>query len=134
MRVSMKKRGAMVDFTKLSTWEDKVRIHAVVETPRGSRSKLSFDPNLPVFVLDKPLLAGLTYPYDWGFIPSTKPVCSSRTKRLISSTDFLSIVASCAGHPPPVRVAMKNVRCPRYNGHQRILLTGLSEFSIPGFD
>jgi len=24
------------------------------------------------FTLAKPLLAGLTYPYDWGFVPSTK--------------------------------------------------------------
>src|ERR1700754_3219198 len=43
-----------------------------VETPRGSRAKLEFDPKLGAFTLAKPLLAGLTYPYDWGFIPSTK--------------------------------------------------------------
>jgi Inorganic pyrophosphatase len=41
-------------------------------TPRGSRAKLEFDPKLGAFTLAKPLLVGLTYPYDWGFIPSTK--------------------------------------------------------------
>lgn len=44
----------------------------MVETPRGSRAKLKFEPKLRAFTLSKPLLAGLTYPYDWGFIPSTK--------------------------------------------------------------
>jgi inorganic pyrophosphatase len=33
---------------------------------------LEFDRKLKVFISAKPLLAGLTYPYDWGFIPSTK--------------------------------------------------------------
>ena len=50
----------------------KEHVYAVVETPRGSRAKLEFDSKLGVFTLAKPLLAGLTYPYDWGFIPSTK--------------------------------------------------------------
>jgi inorganic pyrophosphatase len=31
-----------------------------------------FDPKFAVFTLAKPLLVGLIYPYDWGFIPSTK--------------------------------------------------------------
>jgi hypothetical protein len=39
---------------------------------RGSHCKLEFDTKLRAFTLAKPLLAGLTYPYDWGFIPSTK--------------------------------------------------------------
>jgi inorganic pyrophosphatase len=62
----------MKNFIKLPTWADKDHVYAVVETPRGSRAKLSFESKLRVFTLSKPLLAGLTYPYDWGFIPSTK--------------------------------------------------------------
>jgi inorganic pyrophosphatase len=62
----------MTNFAKLPTWADKQHVYAVVETPRGSRAKLEFDPKLGAFTLAKPLLAGLTYPYDWGFIPSTR--------------------------------------------------------------
>ena len=62
----------MTNFAKLPTWADKQRVYAVVETPRGSRAKLEFDPKLGAFTLAKPLLAGLTYPYDWGFLPSTR--------------------------------------------------------------
>ncbi len=39
---------------------------------KGSRAKLEYDSKLKAFSLSKPLLTGLTYPYDWGFIPSTK--------------------------------------------------------------
>jgi inorganic pyrophosphatase len=62
----------MTNYAKLPTWADGDHVYAVVETPRGSRAKLEFDPKLGAFTLAKPLLAGLTYPYDWGFIPSTK--------------------------------------------------------------
>jgi inorganic pyrophosphatase len=62
----------MTNYAKLPTWADEDHVYAVVETPRGSRAKLEFDRKLGVFTLSKPLLAGLTYPYDWGFIPSTK--------------------------------------------------------------
>ena len=61
----------MTNYFKLPTWADNDHVYAVVETPRGSRAKLEFDPKLGAFTLAKPLLAGLTYPYDWGFIPST---------------------------------------------------------------
>jgi len=63
----------MTNYFGLPTWADsRGQVHAVVETPRGSRAKLEFEPKLGAFTLAKPLLAGLTYPYDWGFIPSTK--------------------------------------------------------------
>src|SRR3954463_7268783 len=47
-------------------------VHVVVETPRGSAAKLEFDPQLQAFTLSKSLMLGLSYPYDWGFIPSTE--------------------------------------------------------------
>src|SRR6185312_9717166 len=62
----------MTNLMKLPTWADKEHIYAVVETPRGSTCKLDFDAKLKVFTLAKPLMTGLTYPYDWGFIPSTR--------------------------------------------------------------
>src|SRR3954454_11064493 len=62
----------MTNYFKLPTWADQDHVYAVVETPRGSRVKLEFDPKLGAFTLAKPLFAGLTYPYDWGFIPSTQ--------------------------------------------------------------
>ncbi len=62
----------MTNLLKFPTWADDDHVYAVIETPRGSTCKLDFDPELRVFTLAKPLMAGLAYPYDWGFIPSTK--------------------------------------------------------------
>jgi inorganic pyrophosphatase len=44
---------------------------AVVEATQHSRSKLKFDSELATFVLEGVLPAGLAYPYDFGFVPST---------------------------------------------------------------
>lgn len=46
-------------------------VHVVVEACRGTQAKCKFDPNLRAFVYSRPLPRGLTYPFDWGFIPST---------------------------------------------------------------
>jgi inorganic pyrophosphatase len=56
---------------KLPAFSDDGDLHVVIETPRGSRAKFDYDPELKTFTLSKSLLAGLTYPYDWGFIPAT---------------------------------------------------------------
>jgi inorganic pyrophosphatase len=46
-------------------------INVVVETPRGSRNKYDFDPDLNAFTLSGVLFAGASFPYDFGFVPST---------------------------------------------------------------
>jgi inorganic pyrophosphatase len=62
----------MADLLKLPVRNGDGDVHVVVETPRGSAAKLEYDPELEAFTLSKALLLGLTYPYDWGFIPSTQ--------------------------------------------------------------
>lgn len=46
-------------------------VNAVVETPRGSRNKFTFDPQIGTFTLGKQLPAGWVFPFDFGFVPST---------------------------------------------------------------
>ena len=62
----------MSDLQKLPVRNKKGDVHVVVETPRGSAAKLEFDPELQAFTLSKSLILGLSYPYDWGFVPSTE--------------------------------------------------------------
>lgn len=47
------------------------RLQVIIETPRGSRNKYSFDPEQKIFTLKKVLPAGMVFPYDFGFVPST---------------------------------------------------------------
>jgi inorganic pyrophosphatase len=62
----------MSNLFKLATFRDDGNLRVVVETPRGSQAKLDYDPKLKTFTLSKSLLTGLSYPYDWGFIPATR--------------------------------------------------------------
>jgi inorganic pyrophosphatase len=50
---------------------DKSNIQVVIETPKGSRNKYAFDEQQRVFGLRKVLPAGMEFPYDFGFVPST---------------------------------------------------------------
>jgi inorganic pyrophosphatase len=43
----------------------------VVETPKGSRNKYSYDPDCDCMQLSTVLPEGMIFPYDFGFIPST---------------------------------------------------------------
>jgi inorganic pyrophosphatase len=47
-------------------------ITVVIETPKGSRNKYAFDQAQSVFKLKKVLPVGMSFPYDFGFVPSTK--------------------------------------------------------------
>src|SRR6188474_2819981 len=48
------------------------RLIMVIETPKGSPNKLVFDPGYGTFVLKGALPAGAVFPFDFGFVPSTR--------------------------------------------------------------
>lgn len=51
--------------------KDEETIQVIIETPKGSRNKYAFDEKQRVFALKKVLPAGMAFPYDFGFVPST---------------------------------------------------------------
>jgi inorganic pyrophosphatase len=62
----------MADPTKLKpTDAGEKLLQVIVETPRGSRNKFSFDVDQKTYSLKKVLPAGMTFPYDFGFLPRT---------------------------------------------------------------
>jgi inorganic pyrophosphatase len=46
-------------------------LQVIIETPKGSRNKYSFDPEQKIYVLKSALPAGMYFPYDFGFVPRT---------------------------------------------------------------
>ena len=64
----------MANLSKLPTWAGPELVHVVVETPRGARAKLNYDPKLKTFVLSKFLMLGLSYPFTTGALfPPSEP-------------------------------------------------------------
>ena len=61
-----------MNLERLPTFVDKETFHVVVESPRGSSVKLKYAGHFEAFSISRPLPIGLTYPFDWGFIPSTR--------------------------------------------------------------
>ncbi|HZP00081.1 MAG TPA: inorganic diphosphatase [Terriglobia bacterium] len=69
----MSKKNGLADPSRLKPIDDKDKqlLRVVIETPKGSRNKFAFDPDQHIFELKKVLPAGMTFPYDFGFVPST---------------------------------------------------------------
>jgi inorganic pyrophosphatase len=82
----------MADLLELSTWNEAGALQVVVESPKGSALKLKYDPQLAAFTVSRPLIFGLTYPYDWGFIPGTRAQDGDPLDAMV-----LSPVPSCPG-------------------------------------
>ncbi len=51
--------------------KEKLECRAIIETPKGRRSKFHYDPAANLFRLSSVLPQGMIFPFDFGFIPST---------------------------------------------------------------
>jgi inorganic pyrophosphatase len=51
---------------------DSGRLNVVIDTPKGSRNKCKFDVKQIQWRLSKVLPQGMSFPYDFGFLPSTR--------------------------------------------------------------
>ena len=67
-----KTRAGVSDPLRLAAFDKRKNVQVVIETPRGSRNKYAWDTKQRVFTLKKVLPEGMVFPYDFGFIPSTK--------------------------------------------------------------
>jgi inorganic pyrophosphatase len=47
------------------------QLNVIIDTPKGSRNKFSFDEKVGLFKLSGVLPAGASFPFDFGFVPST---------------------------------------------------------------
>ena len=62
---SVTTRKAHTDFASKTT-------EVVIETPKGSRNKLAYEPSRRMYKLSKILAEGMSFPYDFGFVPGTR--------------------------------------------------------------
>src|SRR5215475_74596 len=56
----------------LRTFSEKDIFHVVIESPRGSTLKLKYWPECEAMGISRPLPAGLVFPFESGFVPSTR--------------------------------------------------------------
>jgi len=61
----------MSGISNLAPFDEMGRVQMVVESPRGSSIKYAYDAKTGIFTVSRSLALGVTYPFDWGFIPGT---------------------------------------------------------------
>lgn len=61
-----------MNLERIPAFADGDVFHVVVESPRGSAVKLKYEPRWETMTVSRPLPVGLTFAFDWGFVPSTR--------------------------------------------------------------
>jgi inorganic pyrophosphatase len=60
-----------IKLTHLAAFNDEGELNVIIETPKGSRNKFNYDEEVGLFKLGGVLPAGASFPFDFGFVPST---------------------------------------------------------------
>src|SRR5437867_4679311 len=84
-------------YDELPTYDRAGDFHVVVEFPAGSRIKLKYEPELESFTVERPLVLGVSYPFDWGFVPSTRAPDGDPLDAmvLLEASTFPGVVLTC---------------------------------------
>jgi inorganic pyrophosphatase len=61
-----------MNLSSIPTFVEDDVFHVVVEVPRGSTLKLKYESRWRVIAVSRPLPLGVSYPFDWGFVPATR--------------------------------------------------------------
>ena len=60
-------------YEKVSAFDDATGdLHAIIDTPKGSRNKYKYDEQTGLFKLGGVLAVGMFFPFDFGYIPNTR--------------------------------------------------------------
>ncbi len=88
----------MTDFLRLPAFAQGDSFNVVVESPRGAGVKLKYDSELGAMSVSRPLAIGLAFPYDWGFIPSTRAMDGDPVDAIVlwDVASFPGVVIPCA--------------------------------------
>jgi inorganic pyrophosphatase len=102
----------------IPTFSEPGVFHVVVESPRGSAVKLKYEPRWNAMTVSRPLIHGITFPFDWGFVPSTKAADGDPLDALVlwDVSSYPGVVLPCraigvlqveqnrTNHDPSVRI------------------------------
>jgi inorganic pyrophosphatase len=67
-----RKDSPILKVESLSALDSEGYVKAIIETPKGSRNKYDFEPTTGMFECSSALQGGMTFPFDFGFVPSTE--------------------------------------------------------------
>lgn len=117
----------------LSPFTEDGAVRVIVESPRHSALKYEYDPDLDAIKVSRQLPLGLTYPYDWGFVPGTKAEDGDPVDALVmhGSGAYPGIVLECA---PIGMITVRERRKREWISNHRLVLRPAWQGATEGVD